>query len=230
MSELFELRQLRVRLDAVAGLGYPLATIEKDYAISYVLAGVAVTPGMESVVLKGGTLLRKIYFGKYRFSEDLDFSALEPIRCESLLRLLTSACDSATAAAAAYSNLRFSVIPKNDRSPHPMGQCEYRVAAQFPWHRSEAAATKIKVEVAMHEHLVFSSDRRPVLHGYAGEPSSLMCARMTSTRWLRRWCVHFCRRASTRKKKGGSTPGPATYMTSGGLTLSRLTSRLTGRG
>jgi predicted nucleotidyltransferase component of viral defense system len=169
MSESPALQPLRVRLEAVAGLGYPFATVEKDYAISYVLAGIARTSDMDAVVFKGGTLLRKIYFSNYRFSEDLDFSALKTVKCDALLGLLQAACDGATAAAAAHSTLQFTVKATNVRSPHAMGQCEFWISAQFPWHRTEAAATRIKVEVSMHEHLVFSHARRAVLHGYSGE-------------------------------------------------------------
>src|SRR3990167_9011888 len=49
--------------------------VEKDYAQSYVLAGITRQPELSrSLVFKGGTALKKIYFKDYRFSVDLDFS------------------------------------------------------------------------------------------------------------------------------------------------------------
>lgn len=49
--------------------------VEKDYALSYLLAAIAATDGLsENLVLKGGTALKKLYFPEYRFSEDLDYS------------------------------------------------------------------------------------------------------------------------------------------------------------
>ena len=49
--------------------------VEKDYALSYLLAAIAQVPELSrNLVLKGGTALRKFYFPGYRFSEDLDFS------------------------------------------------------------------------------------------------------------------------------------------------------------
>lgn len=45
--------------------------IEKDYILSWVLAGIhrhAATKN--SWIFKGGTCLKKCYFGTYRFSED----------------------------------------------------------------------------------------------------------------------------------------------------------------
>lgn len=52
--------------------------IEKDYILSWVLQGVAQhEPLSTSIVFKGGTVLKKVYFKDYRFSEDLDFTLLE---------------------------------------------------------------------------------------------------------------------------------------------------------
>ena len=42
----------------------------------------------QSLRFKGGTCLRKTYFGDYRFSEDLDFTAEERISIEELRALL----------------------------------------------------------------------------------------------------------------------------------------------
>lgn len=45
-------------------------TLEKDYALSWALWGISQTkPLYESLVFKGGTALKKAYFGSYRFSE-----------------------------------------------------------------------------------------------------------------------------------------------------------------
>ena len=58
--------------------GIRLEVVQKDYALSYLLAGMAQTPGLaEQIVLKGGTALKKLYYPDYRFSEDLDFSTLK---------------------------------------------------------------------------------------------------------------------------------------------------------
>lgn len=49
--------------------------IEKDYVLGWILAGIANNPSFsEFWVFKGGTCLKKCYFGDYRFSEDLDFT------------------------------------------------------------------------------------------------------------------------------------------------------------
>jgi len=52
--------------------------IEKDYILSWILQGIAQHSTLsKTIVFKGGTVLKKIYFEDYRFSEDLDFTLLD---------------------------------------------------------------------------------------------------------------------------------------------------------
>lgn len=52
--------------------------IEKDYILSWILKGVSQHGELsKSIVFKGGTVLKKVYFADYRFSEDLDFTLLD---------------------------------------------------------------------------------------------------------------------------------------------------------
>ncbi len=51
--------------------------IEKDYILSWILWGVSQHEQLsKGIVFKGGTVLKKVYFADYRFSEDLDFTLL----------------------------------------------------------------------------------------------------------------------------------------------------------
>lgn len=61
--------------------------IEKDYILSWILLGIVGNELLsKQLVFKGGTVLKKIYFPDYRFSEDLDFTLLdEKITNEELL-------------------------------------------------------------------------------------------------------------------------------------------------
>jgi predicted nucleotidyltransferase component of viral defense system len=49
--------------------------IEKDYILSWILSGLSKHAQLSrAIVFKGGTVLKKVYFEDYRFSEDLDFT------------------------------------------------------------------------------------------------------------------------------------------------------------
>lgn len=50
----------------------------KDYVLSWLLLGISKNPILsDNLVFKGGTVLKKVYFPDYRFSEDLDFTLLD---------------------------------------------------------------------------------------------------------------------------------------------------------
>ena len=64
------------------------AQIEKDYILSWILFGISKNELLSnSLVFKGGTVLKKVYFPDYRYSEDLDFTLLnEKITNDELLQ------------------------------------------------------------------------------------------------------------------------------------------------
>ena len=75
------MKPLHTRLqEARQRLGVPWHVLERDYLLSWVLAGISqVSELHQTLVFKGGTALKKCYFGDYRFSEDLDFSGLDGV-------------------------------------------------------------------------------------------------------------------------------------------------------
>ena len=60
--------------------GVPVSTIERDYAQNWLLKYLY----HPNIILKGGTGIKKIYIGDYRFSDDLDFSLSSSMRNKDL--------------------------------------------------------------------------------------------------------------------------------------------------
>src|SRR3990172_1374713 len=92
------MKPLRIRLqEARKQTGLPWEIIEKDYILSWVLAGISnVDTLRDTLVFKGGTALKKCYFGDYRFSEDLDFSTVGDVpRGDAMEQLVGQACAAA---------------------------------------------------------------------------------------------------------------------------------------
>lgn len=164
------LRVVRARLGDVArSAGKPLYVVEKDYALSYLLAGIfQVDTLRESLIFKGGTCLRKAYFAGYRFSEDLDFTSRSPIACDALLSALQEAGRVATQLLETYGPFSISVEEERHRDPHPRGQCSFRIRVQFPWMRTPNCS--LKVEVTAQEPLLGGTVERPLIHEFPGEP------------------------------------------------------------
>lgn len=60
--------------EIASDLGLLATTVNKDYALGWLLAGISKHPQISKWVFKGGTCLKKTFFDTYRFSEDLDFT------------------------------------------------------------------------------------------------------------------------------------------------------------
>ena len=73
-------------------------TVEQDYVLSWALKGISQIPTLKkNLVFKGGTALKKMYFGDYRFSQDLDFSVKNDGKnLDQLEELIAQACVKAT--------------------------------------------------------------------------------------------------------------------------------------
>ncbi len=58
--------------------GVPISVIEKDYVNSWFLKAIYSFPSLvQNLILKGGNSIRKAYFSDTRFSNDLDFTAID---------------------------------------------------------------------------------------------------------------------------------------------------------
>ncbi len=168
------MKPLRTRLqEARKRLGIPWEVLERDYLLSWVLAGIARVHALRStLVLKGGTALKKCYFGDYRFSEDLDFSALAGVpRAKAMERAVANACDAAASLLDQYAPVAIVCERYAEREPHPAGQEAFTIRAQFPWQRRPQ--TRVMVEVTVDEGILRPTEQRAVIHEY-GEPLDVM--------------------------------------------------------
>lgn len=66
--------------------GFNVATLEKDYALTWLLSGIYWEDSKlrDILIFKGGTAIRKIYFPEWRLSEDLDFTIIQEVDPQSL--------------------------------------------------------------------------------------------------------------------------------------------------
>lgn len=150
--------------------GVRLDILEKDYALSYLLAAMAGEPALSGeLVLKGGTALRKCYYPTYRFSEDLDFSTRVPGIISDLNEKMSAAMERMGKALGRRGPFQVQVEPLVLREPHPFEQAAFLVRVQFPAHRQPLC--RLKVEITVDEPLLLPAETRRILHDYA-EPFS----------------------------------------------------------
>ena len=166
--------QLKYRLASAARTGrVPLEVVEKDYLISYVLAGMSTDDALgTSLILKGGTALRKLHFQDYRFSEDLDFSAAGAPEGERLEAGIRRVAGTAEGLLSGYGPFGIDVQRYEEREPHPHGQEAFILRARFPWQRD--ALCRIKIEITSDEPVLLPPERRPLLHGYGEDLQCLV--------------------------------------------------------
>jgi uncharacterized protein len=147
----------------------PWEILERDYLLSWILAGIGKVESLrESLVFKGGTALKKCFFGQYRFSEDLDFSGLPGVPTgEALLSAIAEACAAAARLLDEYAPVGIDCMRYTEREPHPGGQEAFTIRARLPWQNEPT--TRVMVEVTVDEPVMRPVTRRRILHGY-GEP------------------------------------------------------------
>ncbi|MFQ5479152.1 MAG: nucleotidyl transferase AbiEii/AbiGii toxin family protein [Candidatus Binatia bacterium] len=164
------MKPLRNRLqEARARLGIPWELLERDYLLSWVLAGIGRLDALrDTLIFKGGTALKKCYFGNYRFSEDLDFSAAGDIPTDAAMEeAIRNACAAAAQLLDEYAPVEITCERYSERHPHPGGQEAFTIRARLPWQRTPQ--TRVIVETAVDEKILKSPLVLPVLHEY-GEP------------------------------------------------------------
>lgn len=153
------LAPLRIRLEHERKrLNIPWNVLEQDYVISWVLQGIVQVPELyDNLIFKGGTALKKCYFGEYRFSEDLDYSCIsnaEDLRF--LEEYLILACDNAKKQMEKYIPTPTFIINRYvEKNPHPEGQQAFIIRVQLPWHREPKV--KVMIEVTTSEEVILPS-------------------------------------------------------------------------
>jgi len=119
------MKPLRTRLqEARKRLSLPWEVLERDYLLSWILAGIGRVDSLrETLVFKGGTALKKCYFGDYRFSEDLDFSGVEGVPTgDAMERAVRDACAAASKLLDEYAPVEIACERYTEKDPHPGGQ------------------------------------------------------------------------------------------------------------
>lgn len=146
--------------------------VEKDYALGWLLAGIAAHPSIgDQWVFKGGTCLKKCYFETYRFSEDLDFTLkdaehLDETFLASVFEEVSEWIYDACGLQLPPEARKFEVFTNPRGTPSAQGRLGYR----GPLGRA-GDPPRIKLDLATDEILVLDPVQRPVHHPYSDMPA-----------------------------------------------------------
>ena len=141
--------------------------IEQDYALSLILYGISnVEELKQHLIFKGGTCLRKYYFGDYRFSQDADFSVQGDYpKGDKLQSLLDDMClHICDYLLQKNVNVQFDCIRYSEKNPHPTNQEAFTIGVQYPWQRQPL--TRVMIEVTSVEKVVLTPVEKSIIHEY----------------------------------------------------------------
>jgi len=144
--------------------------IEKDYILSWILKGIAQHEQLSKVIVfKGGTVLKKIYFEDYRFSEDLDFTLINnEISNEQIFEWFKETFEYTKEEA----NIPLVIINNNE---HEDGSINFYISYIGPL-GGQGNNKRVKIDISKSEQLVFEPVMKDVFIGYSDmEKHQLLC-------------------------------------------------------
>ena len=144
--------------------------IEKDYILSWILQGIAQHKQLsETLVFKGGTVLKKVYFKDYRFSEDLDFTLLEnTVSNEQIFEWFAGVFEYISEEA----NIPLEIVENNK---HEDGGINFYISYIGPL-GGLGANKKVKIDISRRERLVFDPLVHDAFLGYTDQKEhQLLC-------------------------------------------------------
>ena len=146
------------RLATSGGRRLPEAVLERDYCLGWFLVGLSRAPLRDHLAFKGGTALKRCYFGEYRFSEDLDFTLTRAVSFETIRRELETVF--AATREASGVEWRFA---REDRDAHANSHTFY---LEYQGPLPSRTGNPLKVDITIHEKVVRPIEEVAVLRGY----------------------------------------------------------------
>ena len=138
--------------------------VEKDFCIGWLLKGVAEEPRFKKyLIFKGGTALRKCYFQDHRFSEDLDFTALNELARENLDSTFSNICKRVSD----ESGCEFQLLSFEQSREVPEEEAyEARISFRGPT-QPQNVKPVIKVDLTFYEQVVLPPLSKTIIHPYS---------------------------------------------------------------
>lgn len=147
--------------------------VEKDYVLGWMLAGIYAHEEIaDAWLFKGGTCLKKCFFETYRFSEDLDFTLLDPAHLdeEFLKRVFTEVGEwvyEQTGIEVPADKQEFEIYQNPRGTTSGQGKLSYC----GPVSSRSGGLPRIKLDLTVDERVVMAPVRVPIFHPYSDAPA-----------------------------------------------------------
>lgn len=161
-----------------------ISVLERDYVIGWILKGLFDDDSLsDSLVFKGGTALKKIYFPNYRFSEDLDFTmtkSLNELGIDQIHTKLENACRNISAETRGGRSfpvkfpLSFGTaieltLADFKQTRDELGEEAFVGKIQYVGPRGHRAGNppRVKLDITLYEQVLLPPNTAPILHPYS---------------------------------------------------------------
>jgi len=144
--------------------------IEKDYILSWILKGISQHDQLSKIIVfKGGTVLKKVYFENYRFSEDLDFTLIiNEVSNAQIFGWFTESFEYVKEEA----NISLEIINDNQ---HEDAGINFYISYIGPL-GGQGNNRRVKIDISRSEQLVFEPVMKDVIVSYSDlEEHQLLC-------------------------------------------------------
>ena len=163
------------RMAGHSGIHY--GVLERDYCLGWMLYGISRERTLyQGLVFKGGTALKKCFFGEFRFSQDLDYTCRKDLPAQELEPLIHNACRNASHMSGAEFRLaEFQKTRSIEGEEAFAAKIDYRGPSN-----PKSMLPRIQMDLTYYEDVVLEPEDRKVLHYYSDE-----------LRGARAWCYRL---------------------------------------
>lgn len=170
MISLAELNEMTARF------GLPIATVERDYVLGWILWAIGSQKNIKDQwIFKGGTCLKKCFMKNWRFSEDLDFTILPESHFD--FNYLNDSVGAMLSKIQSKSGIDFSVMQPAVKLRPGEKSAEIRI-----YFRSitgmKHSPLSIKIDLTLSEPVITTPVSRKIEHSYSDklpDPAEVLC-------------------------------------------------------
>ena len=145
--------------------------VQRDYVHGWLLAAIYSSDLREQLTLKGGNCLRKAYFERIRYSQDLDFSAQSAVSEDALGEAFRKVSERVTASCGVEFDVERMKIGKKKRVPESVDAYEVRLYFQDFYGTESSIIISVRLDIKQFDRVFLPVQERYLIHPYSDADS-----------------------------------------------------------
>ncbi len=155
-----------------AARGINPGIIERDYVLSKVLVGLSKQQRFQdNLSFKGGTALKKLFFSEWRYSEDLDFTSVEPMSPIAIMKIFIAAGSVCRKEIGLDIHAQGLNWPSEGDQKYP-GYVGLKLNYTGPLAKASGIKNVIKVDLTQDEPIIGKTETKRIISIYPDDPEA----------------------------------------------------------